>query len=295
MLNNDTSPIQHATREFHGYAGAQYALPADDAENQRLLVQHNCLKKLFENRILLAPVTLHPQDRVLDVGTGPGLWVLDLARSVDPDVKMLGVDITSRLFPLSPPNNVDFQIESVTNLPLDWTDSFTLVHQRLLMLALRVPEWPQALREIYRVLQPGGYVQLGECLPWYEGEFPERPCVDKLVSAYRCLVKERNLDVDCAAHMQAMLEEVGFVDIHVEERVQCIGKWAGEDGVANAINHSGVFRGVKTPILEAGGYGKIATEAEYDALIEGQAKEWDEIPGTKREFFIFCARKPEKQ
>ncbi|KAJ6457964.1 S-adenosyl-L-methionine-dependent methyltransferase [Mycena sanguinolenta] len=260
--SDDTSPIEHATREFHGYPGAQYALPADDGERQRLLLQHNCLKKFFENRILLAPVTLRPDEKVLDVGKGPGLWALDLAQCVDSGVQVLGVDITSRLFPVSPPKNVAFQIASVTNLPSDWTDTFTLVHQRLLMVALRVPEWPQALWEIYRVLRPGGYVQLGES--------PVRPCTDKLVSAYRCLVRARNLDVDCAAHMQEMLEEAGFVDIQVEERVQCIGKWAGEDGVANAINHSGVFRGVKTPILAAGGYGKIATEAEYDPLIEGR-------------------------
>ncbi|KAF7351664.1 S-adenosyl-L-methionine-dependent methyltransferase [Mycena sanguinolenta] len=223
-----------------------------------------------------------------DLGYGPWIWPSPSTSRCKCSEWISHPDF----FPVSPPKNVTFQIESVTNLPSDWTDTFTLVHQRLLMVALQVPDWPQALREIYRVIRPGGYVQLGESRPWYEEEFPDRPCTNKLVSAYRCLVRARNLDVDCAAHMQEMLEEAGFVDIHVEERAQCIGKWAGEDGIANAINHGGVLRGFKTPILEAGGYGKIASEAEYDALIEGQAKEWDDIPGLKREFYIFCARKP---
>jgi hypothetical protein len=36
--SDETSPIEHAAREFHGYYGSQYALPADDAERQRYLL-----------------------------------------------------------------------------------------------------------------------------------------------------------------------------------------------------------------------------------------------------------------
>ncbi|KAF7341172.1 S-adenosyl-L-methionine-dependent methyltransferase [Mycena venus] len=293
MVNNACIyPIEHAPREHHEYPGAQYALPADDAERQRLVIQHNALKKIFENRILIAPVTLTPNDRVLDIGTGPGLWVLDLAQSVDPAVHIVAVDITSRLFPASPAENVKFQVESVISLPSGWTDTFTLVHQRLLMLALQIPEWLQAVREIHRVLRPGGWVQLGESEPWYEGEAPDKPCVEKVVSMYRRLIESRNLYVDCAQNMRALLEEVGFVDIHAEQRSVLLGKWAGKDGAFNAINYTGVFQGLKTPILEAGGYGVVTTESEYDALVEGVKKEYDEGVGSKREFYIFWARKP---
>jgi 16S rRNA A1518/A1519 N6-dimethyltransferase RsmA/KsgA/DIM1 with predicted DNA glycosylase/AP lyase activity len=38
----------------------------------RLLLQHHTLKSLFENRILLAPVSLDENDKVLEIGTGPG-------------------------------------------------------------------------------------------------------------------------------------------------------------------------------------------------------------------------------
>ncbi|KAJ6536165.1 S-adenosyl-L-methionine-dependent methyltransferase [Mycena capillaripes] len=257
-----------------------------------LVIQHNALKKIFENRILIAPVTLAPNDRVLDIGTGPGLWVLDLAQSVDPAVHMVAVDITPRLFPASSAETVIFQVESVTNLPLEWTDTFTLVHQRLLMLALQIPEWLQAVREIHRALRPGGWVQLGESEPWYEGETPDKPCMEKVVAMYRRLVESRNLYVDCAQHMRALLEEVGFVDIHVEQRSVLLGKWAGKEGALNAINYIGVFQGLKTPILEAGGYGVVTTESEYDALVEGVEKEYDEGVGSMRQFFIFWARKP---
>ncbi|KAJ7130770.1 S-adenosyl-L-methionine-dependent methyltransferase, partial [Mycena crocata] len=294
-----TSPIDHAPRNYQAYPGSQYALPTDDVERQRplnnrfsLILQHRTSKAHYENRILLAPVSLNGNDKVLDVGTGPGFWVSDLAASVDSAVPMVAIDIESRLFPASPPRNVEFRVESVTNLPPNWTNTFSLVHQRLLMIALQILQWPVALREIYRVIRPGGWVQLAEFTAWEEGQYPEKPCMEKLVAMYRCLVKSRNLYIDCAEGIPKMLQEAGFADIQSESRMHRMGKWAGELGVANRINHVGVFRGIKIPILKAGGYGYVNSEAEYDALLEGLEREWDEIPGTEKEFVIFWARKP---
>ncbi|KAJ6548614.1 S-adenosyl-L-methionine-dependent methyltransferase [Mycena capillaripes] len=317
-LKSHALSIDHVTREYQAYPGSQYSLPTDDLERQRkvsdfskmLLLQHKTLKALFGNRIVLAPVDLGATDKVLDIGTGPGrlfvklstffilnpirlgLWILDLAESVDPSVIMLAVDIESRLFPPSPPKNVHFRVESVTNLPSDWTDTFSLVHQRLLMIALQVPEWPVALHEIHRVLRPGGWVQLAEGTAWPAGKYPGKPCMEKLIAMYHCLVRSRNLYINCADDMPAMLEDAGFVDIHRESRMKHIGKWAGTTGVSNKVNHVAVLRGIKTPILNAGGYGYVSSEAEYDALLEGLEKEWDEVPGTEKEFIIFWAKKP---
>jgi SAM-dependent methyltransferase len=210
---------------------------------------------------------------------------------------MVAIDIESRMFPTCPPKNIEFRIESVTNLPCDWTGKFSLVHQRLLMIALQIPQWPVALREIYRVLRPGGWVQLGEGCAWIEGEYPNKPCMEKLVAMYRALTNARNLYIDCALGIEKMLEEAGFVDIRRESGMPRMGKWAGEDGIDNRVNHVGVFKGIKTPVLEAGGYGQVTSEEEYDALLEGLAREWDETPsagspGTEKEFRIFWARKP---
>ncbi|KAJ7191882.1 S-adenosyl-L-methionine-dependent methyltransferase [Mycena pura] len=298
MQDIGENPIEHAARKYQAYPGSQYALPTDDLEQERLILQHQTLKKLFGNRILLAPVKLEKNDKVLDIGTGPGLWIMDLAASVDPSVSIVGVDIESRLFLTSPPKNIELRLESVVNLPSEWTDTFALVHQRLLMIALQISQWPVALREIYRVLRPGGWVQLGESTAWIEGQYPNKPCMEKLVAMYRCLTNSRNLYIDCADAIPSMLEAAGFVDIQRESQMPQMGKWAGELGVASRINHVGVLRGIKTPILKAGGYGHVTSEKEYDALLEGLEREWDETPteqnpGTQKEFVIVWARKPD--
>ncbi|KAJ7709595.1 S-adenosyl-L-methionine-dependent methyltransferase [Mycena rosella] len=288
-LEKNAISIEHTARKYQTYPGSQYALPTDDLERQR---KHNTLKFLFGNKILFAPVTLDASDKVLEVGTGPGTWIMDLAEFVGPSVPMVAVDIERRLFPASPPTHIEFRVESVTKLPADWTDTFSFVHQRLLLIALQVPEWPIALCELYRVVRPGGWVQLAESTAWPEGTYPGKPCMEKLVAMYRRLISSRNIYIDCAQDMPAMLEAAGFVDVQSESRMQRMGKWAGEIGVANRVNHVGVFRGIKTPVLEAGGYGLVNSEAEYDELLDGLEREWDEIPGTDKEFIIFWARKP---
>jgi len=261
-------------------------------ERRRLIIQQDIFKRMFGDRLVLAPVNLGKDDKVLDVGTGSGVWILDLAVSVDSSVSLYAIDIESCLFPSPPPKNIQFSVESVINLPLHWTDTFTLVYQRLLLISLQIPEWPKALNEIYRVLRPGGWVQLAETAGWVEGRNPERPCMEKLVSMYRRLVESRNLYIDCARDIPAMLSDAGFVNIQMVEHSPCIGKWGGEDGIINRDNHLGVFRGIKTPVLQAGGFGYVSSEAEYDTLLEGTRKEWDEIPGTRKKFTMFWARKP---
>ncbi|KAJ6477150.1 S-adenosyl-L-methionine-dependent methyltransferase [Mycena vitilis] len=284
--------IKHTLRAYQAYPGSKYALPTDDAERQRLLQQHDNLKRLFENRILLAPLSLDRSDNVLEIGTGPGFWVMELATTLDPSMPIVAIDVESRLFPTVTPVNIEFRVESATNLPPGWSDTFSLVHQRLLMLALQEPEWHKDIQEIYRVLRPGGWVQLAEYTAWHEGKYPGKPCMEKLTAIFRRVAEARGLFVDCAYHIPRMLEETGFVEIQSESRVQLLGKWAGETGVADAANCVAVLRGLKTPVLEAGGFGYVNSEVEYDELLSGLAKEWDEIRGSKTEFIIICARKP---
>ncbi|KAF7330973.1 S-adenosyl-L-methionine-dependent methyltransferase [Mycena venus] len=297
MLANGGStslPIVHAvSREYEAFPGSRYALPADDEELQRLILQHNVLKGVFENKILLAPVQLDANGAVLEIGTGPGRWILDLADSVDSSIPMVAVDIQSRMFPASAPTNIDFRVESATHLPSEWTNKFSLVHQRLLMAALQIADWPVCLREIHRVLRPGGWVQLGEFTGWPAGKYPGKPCMEKLVAMYRAMGDARGLYTDCTQGIGKMLAEAGFVEIQSEARMTLVGKWAGEAGVANRINQIGVLRGMKTPILKAGGFGYVGSEEEFDRLLEGVEKEWDEIPGAQKEFVIFWARKPQ--
>jgi hypothetical protein len=142
------------------------------------------MKKAYENRLILAPVVLASCDHVLDSGTGGGMvqkmvlyhsmesiysggsasWLLDLAGQVSPEVFLRGIDIESRIFLSNPASNIHLSTDSVTKLPASWSSTFILVHQRHLILGLTFNDWQAAFKEMYRIIVPGGWVNLFEIM-----------------------------------------------------------------------------------------------------------------------------------
>lgn len=79
-----------------------------------------------------------------------------------PNAHVTGIDMAD-MFPTAiRPENVTFQLCNILDgLPYE-DNTFDFVHMRQLIVALRAKEWPAVLNEIYRVLKPGGLVQLVE-------------------------------------------------------------------------------------------------------------------------------------
>ncbi|KAJ4166592.1 hypothetical protein NW765_007833 [Fusarium oxysporum] len=68
-------------RTYHAYKDGKYALPNDEAENERLDLQHNLFLLTFDDKLGLAPPN-KPDAKVkhvLDIGTGTGIWAIDYA------------------------------------------------------------------------------------------------------------------------------------------------------------------------------------------------------------------------
>jgi SAM-dependent methyltransferase len=105
-------------------------------------------------------------ENVLDLGCGPGSWVLDVAFA-NPTCEVAGIDIrrtmieyawararTQRLF------NASFGVMDITR-PLDFShDSFNLVHARFLAGILHNEIWMPLVAECLRILCPGGLLCL---------------------------------------------------------------------------------------------------------------------------------------
>lgn len=182
---------------------------------------------------------------------------------------------------------MQFHIASACELPSDWSETFTLVHQRLMLGSITKDEWVIDLKELHRVLAPGGWVQLCEMGGW-----PEGPITDRLLQPLQAMWDNRSIFMDVVDYLPQMLAEAGFINVNVEERAIPAGKWAGQDGIEGRDDLTGIWRGMKIPVLDAGGFGYIHSEEEYDNLVEAVAKEWDDNPGTSAKIVTVYAQKP---
>lgn len=110
---------------------------------------------------------LKPQYHVLDAGCGPGSISASLARLV-PEGRVVGIDYADVVVDKARqqpdlPSNCSFEVADLTKLPFA-DGSFDVVHTNQTLV--HVPDSAAALREMYRVCRPGGF------LASKEGDFP---------------------------------------------------------------------------------------------------------------------------
>lgn len=62
-------------RRFHKFHEGQYIFPNDEPEQEREDMKHVMILSLCEGKLHFAP--LDKPQRILDVGTGTGIWAID--------------------------------------------------------------------------------------------------------------------------------------------------------------------------------------------------------------------------
>jgi arsenite methyltransferase len=107
---------------------------------------------------VLKALALREGERVLDIGSGPGLLAYDMAASVGPNGRVCGIDISEDMLTMSRKRCADqpwteFQRSDATNLPYP-DDSFDAAASTQVYEYVR--DVPVALAELYRVARPGG-------------------------------------------------------------------------------------------------------------------------------------------
>ncbi|KAI9322160.1 S-adenosyl-L-methionine-dependent methyltransferase [Dichotomocladium elegans] len=202
-LSQATSPsVTVEGRIYHNIESSSYYLPRDEEEQDRLNSEHFAIKALFSSNILPSVEQHLPLNaNILDIGCGSGSWVMEVA--IDhPNAHVTGIDMAD-MFPTTiRPENVTFQLCNILDgLPYP-DNTFDFVHMRQLIVALRGTEWPMVLCEIYRVLKPGGLVQL------VESDF----------------TVHRGQDPFIASKLETLLGEAQFADIQQQVRVIQFGQ-----------------------------------------------------------------------
>ncbi|KAL8646048.1 MAG: hypothetical protein Q9210_006358 [Variospora velana] len=140
-------------RRYHIYRDGAYWGPNDETHNDQQDIAHHAWRLALNQSLYLAPI--QNPTRILDVGTGTGIWAIEMAETF-PDAEVVGTDL-SPIQPTWVPPNCMFEVDDVT---LEWTfrkDSFDFIHSREMFGS--IADWEEYFRQCYLHLKPGGWVE----------------------------------------------------------------------------------------------------------------------------------------
>ncbi|CAG8518108.1 6050_t:CDS:2 [Dentiscutata heterogama] len=243
---------------------SRYDLPDDNERIDRIQLRHRLFRYVWQ-RNFSSPIRddLLNGINVLDVGCGEGSWVLDNA-STYPNSTFHGIDM-AEMFPKdtsSYPNVKFSQINVVKDgLPFE-SNSFDFIHLRFLVQYLTEDEWDnKVLKELIRVLKPGGYLEIMEFdMIFYNSGYHATKLQNSTIGYF----KSKKISAVISPHLIKYLPTVSqFSEVQHEERSTPLGDWGGRLGSFAKIYFVLAFKHMKLVLPE---YMKISND-EYDNII----------------------------
>ena len=217
-------------RTYQNSKTTEYWGPNDEKQNTGLDIAHHFVTLLLSDRLFEAPIST-PPTKILDVGTGTGVWAIDMADAY-PATEVIGTDIS----PIQPgwvPPNCSFFIEDAQD---EWTfgvDNFDLVHIRALYGS--VSDWAHLYNQAYQALMPGGWIEDMEFTIRLHSDLPSiRDDPEHIFKRWADVFHEagdrmgRSLRIGINGTMQRYMGAAGFTHITQNTYQVPIGAWSSD-------------------------------------------------------------------
>ncbi|KAB8203582.1 AdoMetMTase [Aspergillus parasiticus SU-1] len=213
-------------RRYHAYRNGQYPMPNDEEEQDRLAFMHHLFKLLLGGALYRAPIeqTQTPQ-RILDVGTGTGIWAIDIAEDF-PGAEIVGTDLSPIQPNWAPPNCTFLVDDAESEWAFSPSEAFDYIHVR--SLGGGISDWKQFLNQAYNHVKPGGWVEIQEYETWLrsdDGTAERAPMLMdwqyKIDEASRLFGRHMNV----APHLAQWMEDAKFINVQDDVYKAPVGSW----------------------------------------------------------------------
>ncbi|KIV94201.1 hypothetical protein PV10_01989 [Exophiala mesophila] len=204
--------------------GSEYVMPNDEEEQRRMDIHYHSLRFAIRDRLYYAPIE-NPTS-VIDVGTGTGIWAMDMADNY-PAAQVLGIDL-SPIQPTWVAPNLEFQIFDLEQT-WDMPQRFDLVHSRE-MNGFSIKSWPKYFEQAFLSLKPGGWVECQEFdldIKSDDNTIPEDSNLIKWQNLWEEGIQKAGLTGRCYPEkMVEQLKEAGFINTRILPFKMPTGPWA---------------------------------------------------------------------
>ena len=221
---------------------------------------------------------LEPGMRVLDFGCGPGTITVGLAAAVRPgevhgiDMEESQIEMARAAAAAGEHGNATFHVGNVYELPFE-DNYFDAAHCHAVLM--HVPDTDAALREVKRVLKPGGIIAGREMIAGSSFSEPAGETTPEAWATFTRLLAANGGHPEMGKELKRRLMDAGFIDVHATGSFDYFGS---ADDVA--FLHAFIMDWFFMPrvIAAATQYG-LATHEQFDQW-RIEMDEWRETAGA---------------
>ncbi|KAL1851831.1 hypothetical protein Plec18170_006134 [Paecilomyces lecythidis] len=279
-------------RRYHAYRDGRYLIPNDEEEKERLDMMHEMMLTLMRRKLFLAPLE-DSVGRVLDLGTGTGVWAMDFADQF-PHAEVWGNDL-SPIQPTYVPPNVKFIVDDFEDEWAYGDQKFDFIHARY--LAVSVKDFAKLIRRCYENTVPGGWVEFQDwdCVIYSEDGSTEGTSIKQYYEAVLPIMRQTGVEPGPGPKLEGWFRDAGFEDIHVEKFLMPMGAWPKDKrlktlGAWNLVTaQSGFEASAIAPLTRHGGWSKEEVKILVAKTINDARN--PDIHGLF-DFYVVYGRKP---
>jgi arsenite methyltransferase len=218
-MSEKTTQLHEIVRDYYANKASSGDCCDDSCCSSSTFYSADLIEKLPEDIANFSlgcgdPVTLaglRPGETVVDLGSGGGLDCFLAARQVGESGKVIGIDMTPEMLERARAaalkigvDNVEFRHGFLEDLPVEDATVDVVISNCVINLS---PDKPQVLREVFRVLKPGGRLAVSDIV--LNGELSEE--VQNNPEAWSACIS----GAIQAEEYARQLGEAGFIEVEV--------------------------------------------------------------------------------